>query len=100
MSALNNIVSFLAESELCSGRWKSHRAFHFGFRGIRDRLPIHRLLLGLHRDRIGIDGTDDVRCGNLAAIGHDRGRFHDPIVAVLGPGTFTESTEGRFLSFT
>ena len=47
-----------------------------------------------------MDGTDDIRCGNLAAIGHDGGRFHDPIVAVLGPGTFTESTEGRFLSFT
>ena len=92
--AFDNIVGLLGKDELNGAPWKLHSTFHFCFLGIRDRLPVHGLLLGLHRDRIGIDATNDVRRGDLAAIGHNRGRFNDPIVAVLAPGTFTESAVG------
>jgi hypothetical protein len=83
-------MGFLAKNELNGAHWKLHSAFHFCFLGIRDRLPVHRLFLGLHRDRIGIDATNDVGRGDLAAIGYDRGRFNHSIVAVLGPRAFTE----------
>jgi len=92
--AFNNIVGFLAKNELSGVHWKLQGAFHLCFLGIRDRLPVDRLFLGLHRDSIGINGTDDVSRGDLATISHDRRRLHEPIVTVLSPRAFTVSAIG------
>src|SRR5262249_31973517 len=61
---------------------------------VGDRLPVHAAVLALQREGVGINAGEHKRRRPLLAVGEDGGRLDDPLVAVAGPGSLTDSAAG------